>query len=50
MPFAAFAELGYLYYAARGQKGYNGVAIKVGGEYYRRSKTQWSYLIDYARY
>tara|TARA_B100000530_G_scaffold107436_1_gene66701 strand:- start:1391 stop:2146 length:756 start_codon:yes stop_codon:yes gene_type:complete len=26
---------------------YNGVAIKVGGEYYRRSKTQWSYLIDY---
>ena len=27
MPFAAFEELGYLYYAARGQKGYNGVAI-----------------------
>ena len=27
MPFAAFEELGYLYYVARGQKGYNGVAI-----------------------
>ena len=27
MPFAAFEELGYLYYTARGQKGYNGVAI-----------------------
>ena len=27
MPFAAFEELGYLYHAARGQKGYNGVAI-----------------------
>ena len=27
MPFEAFKELGYSYYAARGQKGYNGVAI-----------------------
>ena len=27
MPFEAFKELGYIYYAARGQKGYNGVAI-----------------------
>ena len=27
MPFAAFKELGFAYYAARGQKGYNGVAI-----------------------
>ncbi|ADE87059.1 exodeoxyribonuclease III [Rhodobacter capsulatus] len=27
IPFAAFAELGYRYHVARGQKGYNGVAI-----------------------
>ena len=27
MPFATFKELGFAYYAARGQKGYNGVAI-----------------------
>ena len=27
MPFEAFKELGYSHYAARGQKGYNGVAI-----------------------
>jgi len=27
MPFEVFKKLGYLYYAARGQKGYNGVAI-----------------------
>lgn len=27
MPFVVFEELGYLYHAARGQKGYNGVAI-----------------------
>ena len=27
MPFEAFKELGYSYYTARGQKGYNGVAI-----------------------
>jgi len=27
MPFEAFKEIGYSHYAARGQKGYNGVAI-----------------------
>jgi len=27
MPFVVFEELSYLYHAARGQKGYNGVAI-----------------------
>ena len=27
MPLAAFADLGYRYVVARGQKGYNGVAI-----------------------
>ena len=26
---------------------YNGIAIKVGGEYYRQTKGRWSYLIDY---